>query len=386
MLVHDMFMIVVVTALISCLACILIVYSQKWHGKHSLDHDLDGVQKYHAVAVPRIGGIAVFLGILLSVLFFSFDDRAGFSSAYALPVILLLTAGLPAFVAGIKEDLTKRVSVKFRLVATITSALTASWLLGATVNSLDIWGVDSLLVFGPVALSVTALVVAGGSNAINIIDGFNGLAASVVAVMSLALAAVAWQVGDQLVMTFALLSCGASLGFLSLNFPTGRLFLGDGGAYLLGFWVSEIAVLLLVRNPEINAWQVLSICAYPVIEVLYSIYRRKIVRKSSPGAPDRMHLHTLVYRRCASRLISTNANGAWRQNAMVTCIVTPCVGALIAATVIVGHTFLGAIAIVSLQVAIYLKVYQGLVWGRWRWAKSRPLNSGLSVKPEQVRS
>jgi UDP-N-acetylmuramyl pentapeptide phosphotransferase/UDP-N-acetylglucosamine-1-phosphate transferase len=291
----------------------------------------------------------------------------------------LLLASLPAFFAGLVEDVTKRVSVRVRLFATIASALLASLLLGATLDEFNIWGIDQLMNIGPFALIATAVVVAGGANAINIIDGFNGLACAVVLVMSAALGFVAWQAGDMFVTALAMLGIGATLGFLLVNYPTGKLFLGDGGAYFLGFWVAEIAVLLLVRNPSVSSWQVLAICAYPVIEVLYSIYRRKFVRKSSPGSADGLHLHTLIYRRAAPKFLRGASQAPWLRNAIVVCLVGPCLAALALLSVLGGGTMVGAIGIVVGQVVLYIVVYKRLVRGFWFGARGSALDSTRSI-------
>jgi hypothetical protein len=167
------------------------------------------------------------------------------------------------------------------------------------------------------------------------------------------------------VAELAILGLGATFGFLLVNFPKGRLFLGDGGAYFLGFWVSEVAVLLLVRNPSVSAWQVLAICAYPVIEVLFSIYRRKILRQSSPGSPDGLHLHTLVYRRVVSRVFSLNKDLPWQRNAAVTCVMVPWVAGAALASVVAGATVVNSMIIVAAQLIIYMLVYARIVRGRW---------------------
>jgi UDP-N-acetylmuramyl pentapeptide phosphotransferase/UDP-N-acetylglucosamine-1-phosphate transferase len=346
-----------------------ILLSQGLHGKHTLDHDLGGVQKFHTVAVPRIGGVAVYFA-LLALLFFrgNFDLEFISSNAELATMGLLLIAAIPAFVAGLVEDLTKKVTVRVRLYASIASALLASWLLGATIDQLDISGLDALLRWTPLAVALTALAVAGGVNSINIIDGFNGLAASTVAVILLAFCVLALSVNDGLVAYLALIGCGTAVGFLIINFPTGRMFLGDGGAYFLGFWVAEIAVLLLVRNPSINAWQVLSICAYPIIEVFFSIYRRRFVRQTSPGAPDGLHLHTLVYRRIVPRFFDADASRPWRRNAAVTCIVVPCIALAAGVSVFFGRSLIVAVLLVLAQVVAYILVYRRIVRGRWRLA------------------
>ncbi|MFL6676011.1 MAG: MraY family glycosyltransferase [Massilia sp.] len=346
-------------------ASILIVASRRWHGKHTLDHDLDGVQKFHTAAVPRIGGVAIAGAIAFTTAVCSSYGFALVPDTYLQAAALLLVAALPAFLGGIVEDIRKDVSVQTRLLAALLSALAASWLLGATLDQLDIWGVDTLLRWTPFALAVTCVVVAGGVNAINIIDGFNGLASSTVVVMLTAFAVIGWHMGDPLVTHLAVLGLGAAFGFLLVNFPTGRLFLGDGGAYFLGFWVAEVAVLLLVRNPLVNAWQVLAVCAYPVIEVLYSMYRRRILRQASPAAPDGLHLHTLVYRRVAPRIAGLRADRPWQRNAAVTCLIVPWVVASALLGVLAGGWGWWAIAIVAAQLLAYLTVYSRLVRGRW---------------------
>jgi UDP-N-acetylmuramyl pentapeptide phosphotransferase/UDP-N-acetylglucosamine-1-phosphate transferase len=89
------------------------------------------------------------------------------------------------------------------------------------------------------------------------------------------------------------LLAAVSAGFMVLNYPFGKIFIGDGGAFFLGFMVGQIAILLPMRNPEVSPWASLLICAYPVVEVLYSMYRR-ICNKKSTGTPDDQHLHTLI--------------------------------------------------------------------------------------------
>lgn len=366
MLSVEMTKIMVVAAIVSFTLGVLIICSQKWHGKHTFDHDLDGVQKFHTVAVPRVGGLAIVAGIAFSLLFFVVVYPGPLSPSHATDAMKLLISSLPAFIAGITEDLIKKMSIKARLVATISSALIASELLGATVRHLDLWVIDGLLVLTPIALIVTTIVVAGGANAINMIDGFNGLSGSVIVIISAALGFVAWHAGDELVATLAILSLGVALGFLLLNYPAGKLFLGDGGAYFLGFWVSEIAVLLLVRNPSVNAWQVLSICAYPVIELMYSIYRRKFIHHAHPCHPDGMHLHTLVFRCIATKLIPHCAAMAWIRNAVVAVIMVPWIAVIMLISAIAGESIVGGMLLVFAQVFLYIVIYKLLARGQWR--------------------
>lgn len=366
-------------SLASFFACLLVVLSQRWHGGLSHDHDLDGVQKVHTTAVPRIGGIGLVAGLVLGLLLFRSQFAGRMAYLHSSEVFLLLGAGLPAFLAGLIEDMTKRVSVRTRLAATALSAVIASAVLGATVSGLNLWGVDALLAFTPFAVLVTAIVVAGGSNAINIIDGFNGLSGSTIVIMSGGIAAVALRQGDGLVALLGVLGIGATLGFLAVNYPRGTLFLGDGGAYFLGFWVSEMAVLLLVRNPAVSAWQVLAICAYPVIEVLFSMYRRRVIQDVSPGAPDALHLHTLVYRRLVSRYLGKDGRRPWKRNAAVVCVIAPAVAACVALSAIFGASTPAGLLLVLVQLGMYVAVYGRLVRGRWGMGRSGKVRAGFNA-------
>jgi UDP-N-acetylmuramyl pentapeptide phosphotransferase/UDP-N-acetylglucosamine-1-phosphate transferase len=357
--------VVAIAAAVAFCITLLIALSKDWHGHFSMDHDLSGVQKFHLKPVPRVGGLALFFGILFALALchtYTTLLPAAFNAELASTV---LYASSPVFLAGLIEDTTKKVSIVVRLTAAFVSALLASWLLGATLSRIDIWGVDQLMVMAPFALAVTMVVVAGGVNAMNIIDGFNGLAGGTALIILAGFGILSWEADDMFVTYLVLLGMGATLGFLLINYPTGRVFLGDGGAYFLGFWISEIAVLLLVRNPSINAWQVLAVCAYPIIEVLFSIYRRKVIRKSSPGQPDCLHLHTLVYRRVVCQLLPSSVARPWLRNALVVWFVGALIALMTTAAVLFGESLSGAIMVVIGEVLVYIAMYARVVRGRW---------------------
>jgi UDP-N-acetylmuramyl pentapeptide phosphotransferase/UDP-N-acetylglucosamine-1-phosphate transferase len=152
---------------------------------------------------------------------------------------------------------------------------------------------DDLLAWGPAAVAFTAFAVAGVANAVNIIDGFNGLSSGTVLVILAALGSLAALQGDTALALACAVLGAAVLGFWLVNFPLGKIFLGDGGAYLVGFALAWLAVLLLMRHPGVSPWLVLLACAYPVTEVLYSVWRRRRQRLPT-GAPDNLHLHSLI--------------------------------------------------------------------------------------------
>ena len=278
---------------ISLILTLLIVHHAHLHGHITNDHDLDGVQKFHATPVPRVGGIPLAGGAVAVLLYLSLFETPEQFRFFA----LLCLCALPAFLSGLLEDLTKRVGVSIRLGFTMLAAVVAFFLLDGRLTRLDIPGLDALLAWTPLAVLVTAIAVGGIANAINIVDGFNGLASAASMIMLLALAYIGYKVGDVLVVQCSLVMVGALLGFFLWNWPWGLIFLGDGGAYLVGFWIAELSVLLVARNPEVSPWFPLMVVAYPLVETLFSVYRRTVIKKTSPGLPDAAHLHQIIFKR-----------------------------------------------------------------------------------------
>ena len=279
--------------LLSAALTLLLVRLAKGPWRQSADHDLSGPQKFHAIPVPRVGGMGIAASMLAAALY---ADWRGASTGLHTGLVLMFCA-VPALAAGLLEDFTKAVSARWRLLATAVSALLAVWLLDALIQQTQIPGLDWVVSWPLGAVAVTVLAVAGIANSVNIIDGFNGLASMCVVIMLAALAYVAFQVGDTLVATLALAGIGAVMGFFIWNFPAGLIFLGDGGAYFLGFLVAELSILLLVRNPDVSPIFPLLVCIYPVFETVFSIYRRRFLRAVPPSMPDGIHLHSLIYRR-----------------------------------------------------------------------------------------
>jgi UDP-GlcNAc:undecaprenyl-phosphate GlcNAc-1-phosphate transferase len=250
-----------------------------------------GVQKFHVKPTSRLGGFGIFLGLAVSGL--AVNGIAEFQN-YS---FWFLMASMPIWLAGLTEDLTQRVGPTLRLVM---ATISAAWLfgtLGVSVIRTDVWPIDLLLSIPGASLCITLLVVAGFTHSVNIVDGFHGLACGLVIVALIGLGYLAWKVGDTLLMQMSLTSLAVVLGFFVFNWPKGAIFLGDAGAYLIGFWVVELGILLAMRNPQISPMAPVVVALLPLIETLFSMYRRNVVRKYPVNQPDALHLHTLVYRR-----------------------------------------------------------------------------------------
>ncbi|ARP92250.1 glycosyl transferase [Bordetella genomosp. 9] len=327
------------------------------HARYTADSDMTGVQKYHVRPVPRVGGIALVVAMLVVA-----GAAAWREPALLKPLLLLLLAGMPAFLGGLAEDLTKRVRALVRLLLAMLAGALGYYLLDAAVVRLDIIGVDWLLQFWAISLVCTMIAVGGAANAINIIDGYNGLAAVVSAMILAGMAYVSYYLGDRLLVVASVGMMGAIGGFLIWNYPRGLIFLGDGGAYFIGFMIGELSVLMLYRHPEVSAWFPLLLCIYPVFETLFSIYRKRWLRGRSPGVPDGVHLHMLVYKRLVRWAIgSTEARHKIQRNAMT----SPYLWVLSSLAVIPAVLFwqyeyvlMGFVALFSI---VYLLLYRTLV-------------------------
>lgn len=347
--------VLVLSFLVSLLATLWVVRYSHLHAHLTADSDLSGVQKFHTVAVPRIGGVGIFIGILLalSVRYFQNADVGTFG-------LLLIVASLPAFLSGLIEDLTKRVGIRARLLATAAAAGLAGYLLNAWLSSVQVLGIDNLMLAYPlIAIGITCFAVAGVANAFNIIDGYNGLSAMVAVIILSGITYVAFQVSDYSVMIAALAMIGALIGFLVWNYPRGLIFLGDGGAYLVGFWIAELSVLLTSRHPEVSKWFPLLLCFYPIFETLFTIYRRVILKRVHPGMPDASHLHQLIYMRIVRWSVGSDDGLPTRQRNAMT---SPYLWVLAAMSVIPAILFWRYHLVLKAFAILFATAYVWIYW------------------------
>lgn len=275
----------------SYIACFMIIRFNHIHSHLTSDHDLTSPQKFHKKITSRIGGISIALGLFLAILVHSKE-----LSDVNTEIILLLSA-ISTFAIGIAEDLTKKISVRTRLLFTAISASSIIYFSGAFITRLDLPIVDLLLSIHIVGILFTIFAITGLTNAYNIIDGFHGLSSMVGFITLIAISYIGFVVSDPTIIFLSLVMASAIIGFFLWNYPRGLIFLGDGGAYLIGFWIAVLSVILVYKHKEISPWFAFLINGYPIVETLFTIYRRKIHQGKSPGQPDGIHFHTLIYRR-----------------------------------------------------------------------------------------
>lgn len=247
------------------------------------DHTSDLPQKLHSEPTPRIGG----LGIFVALLFLAKDLKVG---------LYMLLCLIPAFLAGFLEDLFAKITPSRRLLIMSVSGAMAIYLMEAVVTDFGLLSVPYW-----VGISVTMVAILGLINGTNMIDGFNGLSSGVSFLIFTTYFIISLVVKDEIMAYICLICMAAILGFLVFNFPLGKVFLGDGGAYSLGFLLAVISIMLVRRNPDISPWFAFVCLIYPVWEVIFSFTRRTLVHRLSPLYPDSKHVHQLIFRNIAGQ-------------------------------------------------------------------------------------
>jgi len=274
----------------SAVVCGLIAFSKPIHVRFTSKTGADlAVQSAHDGTTPRIGGLGLILALGVAALWCESQVHSEFMGR-------LILSSLPLFAGGLLDDLGFDVKPVVRLALAFTSAILMSALTGIWLTNLEIGFVNSVLSIVPIGIFFTAFATAGASNAFNIIDGLNGLASGTGIIVSSVIAIIALSVGDTEVAASAFAMLAALSGFFIWNFPRGKLFLGDCGAYFAGFFLSWLAVLVVERNESVSPWAILVVFAYPITETVFTIVRRKLKRQSTLNAPDQDHMHSMVFK------------------------------------------------------------------------------------------
>ncbi len=239
----------------------------------------------HSHPIPRMGGLAIFLGFLLSVLLF----------ANITPQVrgILLGAILIVVVGAIDDVLNLNAWLKFcvQIVAAVIAVLSGV-IINVVSNPLLITGQQAITV-GILAVPVTILWIVGVTNSVNLIDGLDGLACGVSAIASLSMLTVSMLVSDSNSNVAVILAalCGGCLGFIPYNLNPAKIFMGDTGALLLGYILATASVIGMFKFYAIVTFilPVLAL-AVPLSDTFFA-FTRRILRGQSPFHADRGHFH-----------------------------------------------------------------------------------------------
>jgi UDP-GlcNAc:undecaprenyl-phosphate GlcNAc-1-phosphate transferase len=274
----------------SALLALAITPGVIWLARRAGVVDYPGVRSVHRKPVPRIGGLAIFissLGPILSVLYLRNDIGAAFRDI-RLQVATLLGAATFVFLVGLADDL-RRLPARFKFLAELVAA-GALCVAGVQIGDLGI--TEGLVVsLGWLGVPLTLLWVVGITNAVNLSDGLDGLAAGISAIACGVIAVLAIHSDNAIMAVFALALVGSLSGFLVFNFNPAKVFMGDCGSLFLGFTIAASSVMCMTKSSAVIGLALPALAlGIPIFDTLFSMLRRFLERRSL-FAPDRSHFH-----------------------------------------------------------------------------------------------
>ena len=341
--------------LVSVAVAYFILKTKSYHLKYTAKgHSSAARQSAHRSPTPRIGGIAIFSGFAVGTIMLPVE-----SASFSIPLMLSCISAFCAI------------------------AIFRAWI-GPLGSPYLNWITSTLLG----ATLFTVLISGGVAHATNLIDGLNGLAMGVCMLIAGGLAYLAYSVSDAVILNISLLLMCSILGLFVFNFPFGKIFLGDAGAYTLGHVLIWLSILLVARNPEISPYAILMIFFWPIMDMIFAIFRRVVNRKPI-GSPDRLHFHQLVMRGLG--LIYFNRNQRHITNPVATAFVLPMTAVPIFAAQFlwqdigqsaVALLFFGALFIVKYR-SLYIIILQRASTRHIRGTKTHGIQADQGVTPAE---
>ncbi len=293
-------------------ALIVYLWHKKFYKKLGLK-SYQAVQRIHLNETPRLGGLA-FLFSLASYVIYShnYEDIQIFK--------IINISLIPIIAVGLKEDLFHNVEPSIRLL----SLFFVGWLFsvqytGPLPQLIDVPLIGKLLALQGGVSFFYILSMAAVANGMNLIDGVNGLCAAVAITILSALLFLSYKTSDVLMLSIIFSVILILIPFLIFNYPYGKIFLGDLGAYSLGLIISMLSIILFGRHPEISPWGAVLILIYPATEVIFSFLRRTI-KSISIFHADTSHIHLKFFnifrphpdfKKMANALVTPSLSPLW---------------------------------------------------------------------------
>ena len=261
--------------------------------------DIPDSRKIHKKPKVRIGGVAIYIAVMLSIIFKNvFINSPGDNFLDNNEIFIFILAGSFFFILGLLDDVYK-LSARSRLTAQLFAS-SLIWAQGFGFEKISLFYNSSspLIIEIPSILSfiITILWITGMTNAINWMDGLDGLAAGLSILSALTFLLIGSSYIDENIILISLSIMGACLGFLVYNLPPSKILMGDGGSYFLGLTFAFLGIISCNDNSEIagNSFCLdivtLLIFFVPIFDMSYVILKR-LSNNISPTKPDRNHLH-----------------------------------------------------------------------------------------------
>ncbi len=301
--------------------------------------DLPNERKIHKIPVSRLGGVAIWSSTMLT--FFLLVLLSYYPYGSLLSGILL--GGSLMFLLGLVDDV-YNLSAKFKLFIQI-AIVTIVYLLGVKIDTIinPFGGVFHL---GLLSYPITLLWIVGICNAVNFIDGVDGLAGSVITVNSITLAIVAVSMtpSNSISALIAFILAGSMLAFLAYNFNPAKIFMGDSGALFAGFLLASLSITGVMKTATLAIFLPFVVLAVPIMDITFSSLRR-ILKGTSPFVADAEHIH--------HKLLKA---GFSQNNTVAILTLVAIVGGAIATALVgsIGHYILYMFVLLSIMFALSL--------------------------------
>ncbi len=282
---QELFIKIVALIMIPCLVVTAIMPFIKALANHVGAMDIPNARKVHSVPIPRLGGLAIYLGFLLGYMLFG-ESTPIMNSILIGSFIIVLT--------GVVDDI-KPLKASHKFVGQLIATLVVVGYGGILLKELSAFGL--YVDFGFFSYPVTVFFILGCINCINLIDGLDGLAGGISAIFFLTIGIIATCKGQfELAFILSYIMFGSCMGFLFYNFNPASIFMGDSGSMFLGFIIAVIA-LLKYKNVMMTSIIVpLLLLTIPILDTLFAIIRRKL-KGESISKPDKMHIHHQLLKR-----------------------------------------------------------------------------------------
>ncbi|MGV2939758.1 glycosyltransferase family 4 protein [Mesobacillus sp. LC4] len=276
---------VYVTLIVCFIASILITPLVKKLALKIGATDAPNQRKVHAKVMPRLGGLAIYISFVIGLLILR--PEAEYNTAIILGSLIII-------ITGVLDDMME-LSAKIKMLGQLAAAgLVVVWG-GVQVTFINIPFIDSQIQFGFMSIPITIFWIVGITNAINLIDGLDGLAAGVSSIALITISGMAIIMGDQYTVMLASIVLASTLGFLIYNFHPAKIFMGDTGALFLGYMIAVLSLLGFKNVTFISFIVPVIILGVPISDTFFAIIRR-IVNKQPLSAPDKSHLHHCLLR------------------------------------------------------------------------------------------
>lgn len=242
-------------------------------------------RRMHKKPTPRIGGLAIIFGFTVATLCFAQPSRQLYGTLAGAAIIAVM---------GVIDDC-KNLPAKLKFVIQIIAALVVVF---AGDIKIDVFTNPNFLSDNPywvlpewLSVTLTVIWIVFITNAVNFIDGLDGLAAGVSAIMSISLVFISIRVGEYSIAILGIALMGSCFGFLPFNFNPAKIFMGDTGSTFLGFMLATLSIQGVFKSYAVISFAVpLLILGLPLFDALFAMIRR-ILRGQSPMTADRGHLH-----------------------------------------------------------------------------------------------